>query len=204
MVAKEEGPCAVPEPVPLVDAIRDIINTLILLAMIAILVAGGVILVGGTGGAAGPVVAAMMASLGLTALTFPATAGGVCELIPIGFHKGGDPVHDFCADTVPPNMYPGSDICVMEKNFDAISGNILWETKTNNWDNANAFVRGQVVQDYISDAEKESSIARGCGFGYNFLVGDPRYTTLLLATEPAFQPALTDLLVQGPNICVQP
>ena len=169
-----EGPCAVPEPVPLVDAIRDIINTRILLAMIALLVVTGVVIVLG-----GPVVAAMMAALGLAALTFPATAGGVCDALPVprkgrpqGFQSG------LCADQVIGTdvRFRGLDVCVNGVSFDAITGSTLWEVKVINFSNSPEFiVNSQVDKDFEQRNRQLNALSICPSYSLGWAVADGKH-----------------------------
>ena len=51
-------------------------------------------------------------------------------------HLGGNAIHNTCADTFPPNRFPGMDVLVNHKNFDAlqVGANVLWEIKTDRYD----------------------------------------------------------------------
>ena len=53
-----------------------------------------------------------------------------CEAVPVK-HRGGDDAHNKCADTFPPNRYPGKDVLVNGKHFDALQVGVrmLWETR---------------------------------------------------------------------------
>jgi Family of unknown function (DUF6310) len=53
-----------------------------------------------------------------------------CEPIPVP-HAGGDAPHNECADKSPPNCYPGNDVLVGDKRFDAlqVGVRVLWEIK---------------------------------------------------------------------------
>jgi hypothetical protein len=199
-----EAPCAEPQSEPLTQSISAQILTFVALAMIAAAlvalapaaIAGGVVVA--------RIVAQVMASLGLTFLTFSATAGGICQPIAVGYHKGGDPIHDICADTIPPNEVFGSDWCLDGEFFDAKRGNALWEVKTQNWARSNPFVRGRVIEGFIEEAEDDASIARRCGFTYTFMVGDARYVEMLSVRSPNFVPQFADNLSVGPPSCIQP
>jgi hypothetical protein len=54
-----------------------------------------------------------------------------CEPIPVP-HAGEDAPHNECADRFPPNRYPGMDVLVGGKRFDAlqVGVRVLWEIKT--------------------------------------------------------------------------
>ncbi|NVJ26729.1 hypothetical protein HUW62_36475 [Myxococcus sp. AM011] len=93
-----------------------------------------------------------------------------CRPIPVP-HAGGDDPHNECADRFPPNRYPGMDVLVGGKLFDAlqVGVRVLWEIKTDQFDTYNAFLKGQVVKDQVAKMREERDIALSCGYG--FVVG---------------------------------
>ncbi|MEW8288607.1 MAG: DUF6310 domain-containing protein [Candidatus Thiodiazotropha endolucinida] len=200
-----EGPCAEPESRPLIDAIRDILLTIVVLAMLAALVG---IVIGGTGGVATPAVAKIMASVGLSALTFSATAGEFCNPIPVP-RRGGDSFHNSCADNHPPNEFFGNDVCMSDGNeqkyFDAISNNrsTLWEAKTYNFDNADHSSFLIPLRDK-PEWELESRITNNCNFRFFYLVGDSRHAAAIESIQPGFVPIIADGLHVNPTLCLRP
>ncbi|RYZ43003.1 MAG: hypothetical protein EOO71_05385 [Myxococcaceae bacterium] len=98
------------------------------------------------------------------------TGRGSCEPVPVP-HAGGDAPHDECADTFPPNRYPGKDVLVGGVRFDAlqVGVRVLWEIKTDQFDTYNAFLRGKVVKGQAAKMREERNIALSCG--YRFVVG---------------------------------
>ena len=93
-----------------------------------------------------------------------------CDPIPVN-HRGGDKAHDKCADQFPPNRYPGKDVLVAGKRFDAlqVGMDVLWEIKTDRFGTYSDFLQKQVVQDQIEEMREERDIAVSCGYG--FVVG---------------------------------
>ncbi|WP_306440893.1 DUF6310 domain-containing protein [Corallococcus aberystwythensis] len=93
-----------------------------------------------------------------------------CEPIPVK-HRGGDDAHNKCADTFPPNRYPGKDVLVDGKHFDALQIKlpVLWEIKTDRFDTYSDFLQEQVVADQVEEMREERDIAASCGYG--FVVG---------------------------------
>jgi hypothetical protein len=93
-----------------------------------------------------------------------------CEPTPVP-HAGGDGPHNECADKYPPNRYPGNDVRVGGKRFDALQAGarVLWEIKTDQFDTYNAFLRRQVISDQVIQMREERDIALSCGYG--FVVG---------------------------------
>ena len=58
-----------------------------------------------------------------------------CVAVPVP-HLGGDALHNRCADAVPLNGFPGRDVLIDGKRFDAVQfgTRTLWEIKTDNFD----------------------------------------------------------------------
>lgn len=93
-----------------------------------------------------------------------------CEPQPMP-HLGGDELHNWCADTIPPNRFPGHDVLVNGKRFDAlqVGVRVLWEIKTDRFDEYSLFLKEQVIRKQISELQRERELARACG--YDFVVG---------------------------------
>ena len=205
-----EGPCAEPEPQPLVEAFKAIVLTSIFLAMLTVITAGSV-------GAAAPAtvpagnaaIARLMTTLGLSVLTFPATAGNAfCNPSPERRNKkdSKNAVHNICANTRSGNIYKNLDVCVAAPNikpkrFDAYNGSILWEVKTYNGNNGNlSFLVGLDKDDWL----RESAIAKACGFSYWYTVGDFGHPPEIEKLSPNFVPNIADNLEVDPVNCLQP
>jgi hypothetical protein len=86
-------------------------------------------------------------------------------------HAGEDVPHNECADKFPPNRYPGNDVLVGGKRFDAlqVGVRVLWEIKTHRFDTYNAFIRRMTIQKELPLLREERDIAQRCGYG--FVVG---------------------------------
>ncbi|WP_177241442.1 DUF6310 domain-containing protein [Stigmatella aurantiaca] len=99
----------------------------------------------------------------------PLTSSRRPECIPkIVPHRGGDPLHDQCADKVPQNSFPGFDALVNGKHFDALqsSAGVLWEIKTDNFDPYTIPLQRIVVAKQVPELQHERNIARSCGFDF--------------------------------------
>ncbi|MET0404256.1 MAG: DUF6310 domain-containing protein, partial [Cystobacter sp.] len=59
-----------------------------------------------------------------------------CRPIPLPRHRGGHDPHNECADKMPNNSFPGGDVYVNGKNFDALqlATRTLWEVKTDDFE----------------------------------------------------------------------
>jgi hypothetical protein len=93
-----------------------------------------------------------------------------CEPIPVP-HASKDDPHNECADTFPPNRYPGMDVSVGGIRFDAlqVGVRVLWEIKTHQFDKYNSFVQEMEIKKEVKQIRKERDIAVACG--YDFVVG---------------------------------
>ncbi|NTX56761.1 hypothetical protein HR086_36250 [Myxococcus sp. CA039A] len=93
-----------------------------------------------------------------------------CRPVPVP-HAGEDAPHNECADTFPPNRYPGNDVLVGGKRFDAlqVGARVLWEIKTHQFDTYSDFLRDRVVEDQLEEFQEDRDIAAACG--YSFVVG---------------------------------
>jgi hypothetical protein len=93
-----------------------------------------------------------------------------CKPIPVP-HLGGDYPHNKCADTVPPNRYPGMDVLVGGIYYDAlqVGVRVLWEIKTEKFDTYSLFLQKEVVKKESPKLREERKIAVECG--YDFIVG---------------------------------
>jgi hypothetical protein len=107
--------------------------------------------------------------------------------------KGGNKLHNKCADNVPFNAFRGANALVNGKAFDALQvvAGVLWEVKTDDFDSYPLELQDIVVRKQARDFLAEQELARACGF--DFRVG-VRSATHKKALEYA-QPTLEDLIV---------
>ncbi|WP_338021959.1 DUF6310 domain-containing protein [Archangium gephyra] len=94
-----------------------------------------------------------------------------CEPVPVPYHLGGNKLHDKCADRIPNNSFPGGDVFVNGKNFDALqlATRTLWEVKANDLEAYNPFILQVEINKQIEEARRERALAAACGF--NFRIG---------------------------------
>ncbi|MBN9682494.1 MULTISPECIES: DUF6310 domain-containing protein [unclassified Corallococcus] len=114
-----------------------------------------------------------------------------CEPIPVK-HRGGDDAHNTCADRIPPNRYPGMDVLVGGKHFDAlqVGARVLWEIKTDQFDTYSVFLRDQVIEDQVAEFREDREIARNCGYGFVVGVSSAAHKKALLDLAPDLEPHL--------------
>ncbi|MBZ4333448.1 DUF6310 domain-containing protein [Corallococcus sp. AS-1-12] len=108
-------------------------------------------------------------------------------------HRGGNDPHNKCADRVPNNSFPGWDVFVNGKNFDALqlTTRTLWEVKTDNFNTYSDFLRGRVLSAQVAEMRIERDLARACGFDFRIGVRSEAHKEAL--GEQA--PDLSDLIV---------
>jgi hypothetical protein len=100
-------------------------------------------------------------------------------------HLGGDALHDRCADNVPQNEFPGFDVRVNGKHFDALqlAPRVLWEVKTDNFDTYTAALRRMVIDRQVPELQRERELARACGFDFRVGVRSAAHRTELLRQD---------------------
>ncbi|WP_075008976.1 DUF6310 domain-containing protein [Stigmatella aurantiaca] len=116
-----------------------------------------------------------------------------CEPIPVP-HAGEDPPHNECADRFPPNRYPGKDVLVGGKRFDAlqVGVRVLWEIKTHRFDAYSDFIQRQTILEQVPLLQEERDIAEACGYGFVVGVSTQAHKDALLQRDPRL-----DIVVTG-------
>jgi hypothetical protein len=94
-----------------------------------------------------------------------------CKPIPLPRHLGGHDPHNECADKMPNNSFPGGDVYVNGKNFDALQllTRTLWEVKTDAFDKHSPHSQRFFALMKLPEIQREKRIAESCG--YDFVVG---------------------------------
>ncbi|GEN06636.1 hypothetical protein SAMN05443572_104730 [Myxococcus fulvus] len=114
------------------------------------------------------------------------TGRASCEPVPVP-HAGEDAPHNSCADRFPPNRYPGMDVLVGGKRFDAlqVGASVLWEIKTHQFNTYTDFLQEQVVRDQVEEFLADRGIAQACGYRFAVGVSDVEHKQALLDLEPS-------------------
>ncbi|WP_420067687.1 DUF6310 domain-containing protein [Stigmatella aurantiaca] len=115
-----------------------------------------------------------------------------CEPTPVP-HAGEDPPHNECADKFPPNRYPGKDVLVGGKRFDAlqVGVRVLWEIKTHRFDMYPDFIRRQTILEQLPLLREERDIADACGYGFVVGVSTQEHKDALSDLEPTLHIVVT-------------
>nr|WP_276203621.1 DUF6310 domain-containing protein [Hyalangium minutum] len=115
-----------------------------------------------------------------------------CAPIPVP-HAGGDVPHNACADTFPPNRYPGMDVLVGGVRFDALQVGVrrLWEIKTHQFDTYPAFIRRQEIEKEMEQIVEERRAAAACGYDYMIGVSTQAHKDALLQRDDTLHIVVT-------------
>ncbi|MCY1033987.1 DUF6310 domain-containing protein [Corallococcus sp. BB11-1] len=109
-------------------------------------------------------------------------------------HLGGDALHNMCADRVPGNGFPGSDVLVNGKRFDAFQTRVrvLWEVKTDNFDTYSFFLQAQVVKKQVLELQREKKLASACGFDFRVGVRNAAHKAALEFADVTLEVVVMD------------
>jgi hypothetical protein len=93
-----------------------------------------------------------------------------CRPVPVP-HRGGNDPHNDCADLIPQNSFPGWDVLVNGKQFDALVlvTRTLWDVKTDNFDKHDPHSQKFFIKVKLPELQREAKLAKECG--YDFVVG---------------------------------
>jgi hypothetical protein len=112
-----------------------------------------------------------------------------CEPVPVPYHLGGNRPHNTCADRIPNNSFPGGDVFVNGKNFDALqlATRTLWEVKTDNFDTYTDDLQDIVVKSQVPKLRHERALALACGFDFRVGVRSEAHKEALEDEAPDLQ-----------------
>ncbi|HYO65512.1 MAG TPA: DUF6310 domain-containing protein, partial [Archangium sp.] len=88
-----------------------------------------------------------------------------CKPVPVP-HLGGHDPHNKCADLMPDNSFPGWDVFVNGKNFDALqlATRTLWEVKTDDFDIHSIHSQKFFAKVKLPEIQREKRLAETCGY----------------------------------------
>ena len=116
-----------------------------------------------------------------------------CKPIP-GPPRGGNDPHNECADKVPGNDFPGLNVLVNGKHFDALvlATRTLWEVKTDDFEKQPSRSQDFFVRMKLPEIKREKRLAEACG--YRFIVGvrSKAHMAALRRAEPSLLVVLMD------------
>lgn len=108
--------------------------------------------------------------------------------------KGGNSVHNTCADNLPLNAFRGANALVNGKAFDALqpATRTLWEIKTDNFDAFTAALQEIVVRKQAAELTRERALALACGFKFAVGVRSAAHRAALLKQAPSLTIVVMD------------
>ncbi len=116
-----------------------------------------------------------------------------CRPIP-GPPRGGNDPHNECADKIRGNNFPGLNVLVNGKHFDALvlATRTLWEVKTDNFDIHSPRSQAFFAKVKLPEIQREKKLAEACG--YNFAVGvrSAAHKAALLRLDPKLDIVVMD------------
>ncbi|HYO54160.1 DUF6310 domain-containing protein [Archangium sp.] len=103
--------------------------------------------------------------------------------------KGGNKLHNKCADGIKFNAYRGANALVNGKAFDALQvvAGVLWEVKTDNFDTYPLELQDIVLRKHVRDFLAERELARACGFDFRVGVRSATHKAMLETVEPRLE-----------------
>jgi hypothetical protein len=103
--------------------------------------------------------------------------------------KGGNKLHNKCADGIKFNAYRGANALVNGKAFDALQvvAGVLWEVKTDSFDSYPLELQDIVVKKQARDLLTERKLAMACGFDFRVGVRSATHKKALEYAEPALE-----------------
>ena len=106
--------------------------------------------------------------------------------------KGGNKLHNRCADGIEFNACRGANALVNGKAFDALQvvSGVLWEVKTDNFDSYPLELKDIVIRKNVHDFLIERELAMACGFDFRVGVRSATHKAMLEIEEPQLQGAI--------------
>lgn len=89
----------------------------------------------------------------------------------LGPPRGGNDPHNECADKILGNSFPGFNVLINGKHYDALvlSRRTLWEVKTDDFEKQSPRSQDFFVKVKLPELRRERALARACG--YDFIIG---------------------------------
>ena len=117
-----------------------------------------------------------------------------CKPIPLPRHLGGNDLHNECADKMPDNSFPGGDVLVNGKNFDALQliTRTLWDVKTDDFEKQPPRSQRFFVRMKLAELRREARLARECGYGFVVGVRSAAHKAVLFDEDPSLKVVVMD------------
>ncbi|MFL5350135.1 MAG: DUF6310 domain-containing protein [Hyalangium sp.] len=116
-----------------------------------------------------------------------------CRPVPVP-HAGGNDPHNDCADLIPQNGFPGWDVLVNGKQFDALQLAMLtlWDVKTDNFDIHSLRSQRFFAKVKLPEIMREKRLAEECGYSFVVGVKSAAHKAALLELEPSLTVVVMD------------
>jgi hypothetical protein len=117
-----------------------------------------------------------------------------CKPIPLPRHLGGHDPHNECADKMPNNSFPGGDVYVNGKSFDALqlATRTLWEVKTDDFGKHSPHSQKFFIKMKLGEIQREAKLAKECGYGFIVGVRSEAHKTALLFADRSLKVVVMD------------
>jgi len=116
-----------------------------------------------------------------------------CKPIPVP-HRGGNNDHNKCADRIQNNSFPGWDVLVNGKQFDALqlATRTLWDVKTDDFEKQPPRSQDFFVKVKLPELKRERALAAACG--YDFVIGvlSRAHKQALFRADPTLKVVIMD------------
>ena len=116
-----------------------------------------------------------------------------CRPIP-GPPRGGNDPHNECADKIRGNDFPGFNVFVNGKHFDALvlATRTLWEVKTDNFDIHSPRSQAFFARVKLPEIQREKRLAEACGYDFTVGVRSEAHKAALLRLDPKLHIVVMD------------
>jgi hypothetical protein len=102
--------------------------------------------------------------------------------------------HNECADKMPNNSFPGWDVFVNGKNFDALqlATRTLWDVKTDDFDKHSRRSQQFFIEVKLPEIQRERRLAEECGYDFAVGVRGEAHKTALKRADPTLEVFVMD------------
>ncbi len=116
-----------------------------------------------------------------------------CKPVPVP-HLGGNDPHNKCADLMPNNSFPGWDVFVNGKNFDALqlATRTLWDVKTDDFEKQPPRSQDFFVRIKLPELKRERALAEACGYDFVIGVRSRAHKQALFRADPTLKVVIMD------------
>ncbi|MGE6760040.1 DUF6310 domain-containing protein [Corallococcus interemptor] len=112
----------------------------------------------------------------------------------LGPPRGGNDPHNECADKIRGNSFPGFNVLINGKHYDALvlSRRTLWEVKTDDFEKHSPRSRKFFVSMKLPELQREARLARECGYDFAIGVRSEAHLAALKLADPSLKVVIMD------------